>query len=171
MTGENSTLPRAAALMFTACVGTSYRCASAACGVRGECGFDCGMYVSPEACSYVEFVRDASHPERRPADSARSASYKRPPATTPARGAPPPASRSRRLACGCAFDTCIDHRPRPQSGLRSLQPPPRLSMTMRGLLWGAPPGRDRRQRSAGAGPTRNGPSGVARFDYAPRRPW
>ena len=74
MTGENSTLPRAAALMFTACVGTSYRCASAACGVRGECGFDCGMYVSPEACSYVEFVRDASHPERRPVESARSAS-------------------------------------------------------------------------------------------------
>lgn len=165
MTGENSTLPRAAALMFTACVGTSYRCASAACGVRGECGFDCGMYVSPEACSYVEFVRDASHPERRPVDSARSASVI---------NAPPLPHRPeglQRPGPGPAFDTCIDHRPRPQSGLRSLQPPPRLSMTMRGLLWGAPPGRDRRQRSAGAGPTRNGPSGVARFDYAPRRPW
>ena len=119
MTGENSTLPRAAALMFTACVGTSYRCASAACGVRGECGFDCGMYVSPEACSYVEFVRDASHPERRPADSARSASYKRPPATTPARGAP--ASRSRR-ACIRHMHRPSVHGPRAVSALSSLHP-------------------------------------------------
>ena len=107
MTGENSTLPRAAALMFTACVGTSYRCASAACGVRGECGFDCGMYVSPEACSYVEFVRDASHPERRPVDSARSASVI---------NAPPLPHRPEGLQRpGPGPASCIRHMHRPSS--------------------------------------------------------